>query len=103
MRSVAVVAIVAAVLSISGCGKDEPPPPPSVLRGVITEVTMDGAKVSAFSLEAGEERYEILIDPARDYGFDLTHLNEHRDTGDPVRVRLTQREEGLFAVRIDDA
>jgi hypothetical protein len=45
----------------------------------------------------------IRIDPSRDYGFDLTHLNEHQSTGDPVRVRLRQRDEGLYALQIDDA
>lgn len=90
-------------LSVSGCGK-EAPPPPAVLTGVITDITAEGSgEVTGFDLDAAGESYEILIDPARDYGFDLTHLYEHQTTGDPVRVRLQQREEALYALRIDDA
>jgi hypothetical protein len=59
--------------------------------------------VTGFDLDAAGESYQILIDPARDYGFDLAHLREHQSTGDPVRVRLQQREEALYALRIDDA
>lgn len=90
-------------LVASGCGQ-EAPPPPAALIGVITEITAeDGGEVTGFDLDAGEESYEILIDPARDYGFDLSHLYEHQTTEDPVRVQLQQREEALYALRIDDA
>jgi hypothetical protein len=89
-------------LSTSGCGGEEPASP-SVLTGVITEVAASGEKVTGFDLDAGGEAYEILIDPGRDYGFDLNHLYEHQSTGDPVRVRLRERDESLYALRIDDA
>jgi hypothetical protein len=101
-RFLSLLLLVAAVLF--GCGGEEEPPPPSVLTGVITEVRPGtGSEVTDFDLDAAGESYQILIDPARDYGFDLAHLREHQSTGDPVRVRLQQREEALYALRIDDA
>lgn len=101
MRLAAVGLLVALV--VSGCGK-EAPAPPMALTGVITEVAAGtGGKVTGFDLDAAGESHEILIDPARDYGFDLTHLYEHQSSGDPVRVRLQQRDRALYALRIDDA
>jgi hypothetical protein len=97
---------VGVLLSVAawGCGGEEESPPPSVLTGVITQVRpATGSNVTGFDLDAAGESYEILIDPARDYGFDLAHLREHQTTGDPVRVRFRQRGEGLYALRIDDA
>lgn len=89
-------------LVVSGCAK-EAPPPPSALTGVITEIAAGGdGEVTGFDLDAGGESHEILVDPARDYGFDLAHLYEHQSTGDPVRVRLQQRDAALYALRIDD-
>jgi len=89
-------------LSAAGCAGDEPASP-SVLTGVITEVAATGENVTGFDLDVAGEAYEIRIDPGRDYGFDLTHLFEHQTTGDPVQVRLQQREEALYALRIEDA
>jgi hypothetical protein len=90
------------VMGSTACG-EEAPAAPSVVTGVITEVAAADDEVTSFNLDAAGESYEILIDSARDYGFDLTHLYEHQTTGDPVRVRLQQREEALYALRIDDA
>jgi hypothetical protein len=92
------VAVVAA-----GCGK-ETPSAPETLTGVITEIAAgDDGEITRFDLDAAGESYAILIDPGRDYGFDLNHLREHESTGDPVRVRLRERDEALYALRIDDA
>ncbi|HET6771497.1 MAG TPA: hypothetical protein VFH75_07650 [Actinomycetota bacterium] len=82
---------------------EEQPATPSTLTGVITRVAEAGGEVASFDLAAGEKSYEILIDPGRDYGFDLNHLYEHESTGDPVRVRLRAEDETLFALQIDDA
>lgn len=103
MRRGAVAVGLLVALGVSACSK-EAPAPPTVLTGVITEVAAGtGGKVTGFDLDASGESYEILIDSARDYGFDLTHLYEHQSTGDPVRVRLQQRDAALYALRIDDA
>jgi hypothetical protein len=86
----------------TACGR-EAPAGPSVVTGVITDVAATGGQVTSFDLDAEGESYRIQIDPGRDYGFDLTHLNEHQSTGDPVWVRLRRQGEGLYALRIDDA
>jgi hypothetical protein len=78
---------------------------PKTLTGVITEVSWneDHTQVESFLVDSRSEVYEIRIDPRVDYGFDLSHLEQHRETHDPVRVQLREREGELFAQRIDDA
>lgn len=101
-RGAVVVGLLVAVVS-AGCGK-ETPPAPETLTGVITEIAAgDDGEITRFDLNAAGESYSILIDPGRDYGFDLNHLREHQTEGDPVRVRLRERDEALYALRIDDA
>ncbi len=63
----------------------------------------NGGDIRAFTLRADGETYEILIAEEIDYGFDLEHLGEHRRAGDPVRVRLEERDDGLYALEIADA
>jgi hypothetical protein len=89
-------------LATTAC-RNEEPTPPSDVTGVITRVADADGEVASFDLDAGVESFEILIDPGREYGFDLTHLYEHQSSGDPVRVRLRERDEALYALRIDDA
>lgn len=103
-----VVVLMALSLGTAGCGgaADEippPPPPPDRLVGEIIEVREEEGRVSDFTLEAEGDRWEIRIAQDVDYGFDLTHLYEHRDTGEPVDVLLEEREGNLVALRIDDA
>jgi hypothetical protein len=103
MRALAVV-----LLLTSACGAETPErpaaePPPERLTGVITDVRLESDEVVSFVLRAGETSHEILIDPERDYGFDLSHLDEHWETGDPVRVELEQRGTELYAESIVDA
>jgi hypothetical protein len=50
-----------------------------------------------------EQRYEVAVDPGRDYGFDLEHLEVHREQALPVLVRLEERGDVLLAVEIFDA
>ncbi len=92
------------------CGGDpapkqgsRPSPPPDPLIGVVTQVVVRGGDVASFEVRAEGRTFEILIDAARDYGFDLHHLEEHRQTGDPVRVDVERRSDGIYAVSIDDA
>ena len=76
---------------------------PSLLEGVITEVTIDDGSVLGFEMETtdGDTR-EISIDPTLDYGFDLTHLEEHEATGAPVAVETKLEGERLIALSIED-
>jgi hypothetical protein len=102
MRRLIVALALLLQLGSTACG-EQAPAAPSVLTGVITEVSEADDRVTSFNLDADGKSYRILIDARRDYGFDLTHLFEHQTTGDPVQVRLQQREEALYALRIDDA
>lgn len=108
-RAISIALLAALSLGLAACGDTDelppppPPPPPDRLIGEILEVREEGRRVSAFTLEADGERWEIRIAEDVDYGFDLDHLYEHRDTGDPVDVLLEEREGHLVALRIDDA
>jgi hypothetical protein len=82
---------------------DELRDPPEVITGTITEVNDEGGQISSVVIEAEEAVLEVRIDPARDYGFDLNHLYEHMETGEPVRVPLEQRDGDLYAEAIEDA
>ncbi len=95
-----------ALALLVGCGADPEPVPepvPERITGVVTEVRPASGPVESFSVRTSDQKYDVSIDPARDYGFDLRHLEEHRDTGDPVVVELEQREGKLSAVSIVDA
>jgi hypothetical protein len=54
-------------------------------------------------VESEKLTLEVMIDPTRDYGFNLNHLYEHLDTGDPVHVPLEQRDGTAYAAEIEDA
>jgi hypothetical protein len=95
------------LLAAVACSSEPPaagPAAPTEVTGEITAIARgrDG-RIAAFTVDAGGRRHEIRIDAERDYGFDLEHLEEHRATGDPVRVTLEDRDGRLYAVEILDA
>lgn len=98
--------LAAATLLLGACGNGESKPEPeapSSVTGVIVEVAQEGlTEVESFSLRAEDETYQIYIADDVDYGFPLSHLNEHRVSGDPVRVELEERDEKLYALSIVD-
>ena len=80
-----------------------PSPAPSEVTGLIAELTYRGKQLTSFVVESPEGPVEILIDPDHDYGFNLKHLEEHREEELPVHVTLESREGGLYALDIQDA
>lgn len=103
---IAVALTLALAAAAAGCEREETEPEapaPGRLVGVILEVREEDGRVAAFTLEAEGRRWDIEIADDVDYGFDLAHLHEHRDTGDPVDVRLEERDDRLVALQIDDA
>jgi hypothetical protein len=74
------------------------------VTGLITRIARgaDGG-IHQFTVRQGAESFEVLIDPRRDYGFDLEHLEQHQASDWPVTVRLEQRDGALYAVEILDA
>ncbi len=100
-RSILAVALVAAV----ACGDGEPaqPPGPITVEGTITSLREPGGVIAGMILDTEEGSIDVRIDPEQDYGFDLEHLREHVETGDPVRVTAERRGDALVALSIDDA
>lgn len=47
-------------------------------------------------------RVEVWIADDVQYGFDLEHLQEHEDSGDPVRCALEERDGRAYALSIAD-
>jgi hypothetical protein len=94
--------VLVAVCLLPACAP-EPEVPPSV-TGLITSIDRsDRGGITGFTVEAEGERYDIRIDPGRDYGFDLEHLEEHRAQSDPVRVTIEERDGQAYAFEILDA
>ena len=92
---------VLAFLAMSGCGGAAQAP--SEVPGSIVELRGDGAEISAFTVESDGRRLEVWIADDVEYGFDLEHLQEHADSGDPVRCALEERDGRLYALSIADA
>lgn len=102
-----VALLMAGVLVVACVGDDGKSPQaetPSTLTGVITEVDSSGlTEVESFTLSVEGETYEIFLADDIELGFPPAHLNEHRTTGDPVRVDLEDRSGKLYATSIADA
>lgn len=103
MRTLAASALI--VLSVAGCGGSEDAcTDRTTLTGVVLDVESRSlTDVRAFTLRSEGEECEILIDPEREYGFALPHLNEHKISADPVRVEVEARDDELVALSIEDA
>ena len=75
---------------------------PATITGNVIEVQPADGDVESFVVEEDGTRYELLIADDVDYGFDLSHLREHMDASDPVRVSTEQRDDGAYALSIED-
>lgn len=102
MRLARKLAPLAVAAAVGACGGEEAEAP-AELVGVIVEVHEAEGRVKSFTLDARGETYTIYIAQDVEYGFDLAHLHEHRATSEPVRCRLEEREERLYALDIVDA
>jgi len=105
VRSLLVIVLATTV----SCGSAEPSadpspsPAPSEVTGLITETIYEGEQMTSFVVESREGSVEILIDLERDYGFNLKHLDLHRDQELPVQVPVESRDGRLYAVDVLDA
>jgi hypothetical protein len=100
MRLAAILALT--ILLAPACSSE--PEAPAEVTGMITAIEQsDRGPITGFTVDAEGQRYDIRIDRERDYGFDLEHLEEHRAQELPVRVTLEERDDGLYAVAIEDA
>ncbi|MGH2698357.1 MAG: hypothetical protein ACRDJL_04055 [Actinomycetota bacterium] len=104
-------AILAALLAIAlGACSEEPAaeerrgPAPEEITGPVTKVDSESlGDVTSFEVTQKGEVFVVYIDPEINYGFALSHINEHLASGDPVRVGLDEREGKLYATVIADA
>ncbi len=91
------------ILALVSCGGDEGDQP-SVITGTVVEVESQGlTEVDSFVVSSEGQRHTILLDDETDLGFPPSHLNEHRISGEPVRVEVDEREGELVATSIEDA
>jgi hypothetical protein len=98
------LATILALPILLGLACSAEPETPARVTGLITAIEQsDRGPITGFTVAADGERYDIRIDPERDYGFDLQHLEEHLAQELPVHVTLEDREDGLYAVEILDA
>ena len=94
------------VLTACSGGKTADPasaPATSPVTGLITELERSDGAIGAVTLDVEGTTYRFLVDPERDYGFDLNHLDEHVSGKLPVSVSFETRPDGLYATAIDDA
>ena len=93
---------------VLGACSDDPAedgqPAPEEITGPVTNVDSEAlGEVTSFEVTQEGEVYVVLIDPEINYGFALSHINEHLASGDPVRVGLDERDGQLYATEIADA
>jgi hypothetical protein len=90
----------AAVLTLAACAGNQ-----DRVRGVVIEVRADLESVESFTVVTGEgERLRFVPGPGLsrfDHGPPLTHLSEHLQSGDPIRVTF-ERDGALVAVMVED-
>ena len=94
------------VLTLASCGgdNDDGGDAPSVITGTVVEVqTQSLTDVESFVVSQGDERFTIYIGARTNLDFPPAHLNEHRISGDPVRVEVDESGDRLVARTIEDA
>ena len=91
------VATLLALALLIGCSQG-----PRV-NGFVIAIEEEGGRPSAFTVETDTGPVRILIDEEEDYGFDLSHLEQHRTEALPVSVEVVERDGEKVARRIDDA
>lgn len=103
------LALVLIGVLMTACGGDAPDliaeesdPLPATVTGNVVSVEPAEGDVESFVVEQDGTRYELRIADDIDYGFDVGHLREHMDAGDPVRVSTEERDDGAYALLIED-
>jgi hypothetical protein len=89
---------------VSSCASRATPTAPAEVAGLITALGRDAdGTIESFTVRDGDQTIDIRIDPGRDYGLSLEHLEVHRATRAPVLVQVELRDGALYAVEILDA
>lgn len=103
LRLAALLLAAAALVACRQPGQIGPPAPDRV-EGVVIAVDSESlGDVRSFTLKDGDQIYEIHIADDVDYGFALSHLQEHLTSNEPVAVDLEERDDDkLYALSIED-
>jgi hypothetical protein len=104
--TVALLIALAALTAMTACNGDSSAdePAPEEITGPVTKVDSESlGDVTSFEVTQRGEVFVVYIDPEINYGFALSHINEHLASGDPVRVGLDERDGKLYATVIADA
>jgi hypothetical protein len=76
------------------------------VTGVLTDVAGDLTAVESFEIQSGGERLRFFpedgLDVFGDDGTPLSHLFEHLQTGDPVRVTYRVEGDKRVAILVED-
>lgn len=90
--------VVIAAVAFVACGETT-----NEVTGVVTEV--DSASltdVNGFTVRDEEETFDFVVDSETELSFPPAHLNEHRVSGEPVKVTYEEREGELYAISVED-
>lgn len=69
----------------------------------MVEVDSTGlTEVDSIVVSSDGDRFTILLDENTELDFPPAHLNEHRISGDPVRVEVEESDGTLVATSIGD-
>jgi len=90
-----------AAVALAGCAGGE-----GRVTGSIVGVEGDLDGIVAFEIQSGGSRYRFVpddgLDAFGDDGTPLTHLFEHLQTGDPVRVTYRVEDGENVAILVED-
>jgi hypothetical protein len=88
------------VLVLASCTESDTP---SEITGTVVEVDSTGlTEVDSIVVSSDGDRFTILLDENTELDFPPAHLNEHRISGDPVRVEVEESDGTLVATSIGD-
>ena len=87
-----------AVAALAACGEST-----NEVTGVVSEVDSAGlTDVNGFTVRSQDETFDFVVDSNTELSFPPAHLNEHRISGEPVRVTYEERDGELYAVSVED-
>ena len=87
-----------AVAALAACDEST-----NEVTGVVSEVDSAGlTDVNGFTVRSQDETFDFVVDSNTELSFPPAHLNEHRISGEPVRVTYEERDGELYAVSVED-
>ena len=99
-----VLLITAAVAFLGACSETRTLPlPVNEITGVVTKLDSAGlTDVNGFTVRSNDETFDFAVDSETQLAFPPSHLNEHRVSGEPVKVTYEERDGELYALTVED-